>query len=342
MPASRSKSSKTPESVPSQGDPDRKRVLNVLAQRRYRQKRRERIAALEAEASRSTSSQDDQVTHPHEPSLDAQHSDPDAPEPIQMYTETVEEVTYDFPEALPSLDFDHDPFDLSLMEFTQLPSPLPSIPSPQPLQLSLPLDGAVLSIPILGAIRAFASIAMAFDVAAHVWDPSYLHVLSPNMPAVTSLPANLHPVPAQLTIPHHPLLDCLPWPTVREKLICMLSMPSAFRPPVAKEEEDGAEPCWSLPSFAASPRSASIDSGIKQSTAIVQLVQDLDDLKDGGGVRVHGNTTTWCEGNELTEEAWEIGAAFYRKWWWCLDQRIVELSNRRRRERGLPRLKMIR
>lgn len=50
MPADRRKKTKTPEHVPDAGDPDRKRVLNVLAQRRYRQKRRERIAALEAQA----------------------------------------------------------------------------------------------------------------------------------------------------------------------------------------------------------------------------------------------------------------------------------------------------
>lgn len=36
MPAEKRRKSKTPENVPQLGDPDRKRVLNVLAQRRYR------------------------------------------------------------------------------------------------------------------------------------------------------------------------------------------------------------------------------------------------------------------------------------------------------------------
>jgi hypothetical protein len=36
MPADRRKKPETPEEVPNAGDPDRKRVLNVLAQRRYR------------------------------------------------------------------------------------------------------------------------------------------------------------------------------------------------------------------------------------------------------------------------------------------------------------------
>lgn len=36
MPAERRKKTQIPERVPTAGDPDRKRVLNVLAQRRYR------------------------------------------------------------------------------------------------------------------------------------------------------------------------------------------------------------------------------------------------------------------------------------------------------------------
>jgi hypothetical protein len=55
---------------------------------------------------------------------------------------------------------------------------------------------------------------------------------------------------------------------------------------------------------------------------------------------VHGNSTAWAEGNELREDAWEIGEVFCGKWWWCLEREVVEASNRRRRERGLPRLRM--
>jgi hypothetical protein len=36
MPVDRRMKTKTPEEIPGAGDPDRKRVLNVLAQRRYR------------------------------------------------------------------------------------------------------------------------------------------------------------------------------------------------------------------------------------------------------------------------------------------------------------------
>ena len=116
----------------------------------------------------------------------------------------------------------------------------------------------------------------------------------------------------------------------------MFSMPSVFRPPVAQEEDDE---CFQAPD--ANHDTGPTGGGIKQSKAVIQLMLDLEGVQDSEGLRVHGNTTSWSNGNELTEDAWEIGDTFYRKWWWCLDQRVVEMSNRRRRERGLPRLKMI-
>lgn len=105
----------------------------------------------------------------------------------------------------------------------------------------------------------------------------------------------------------------------------MLAMPSKFRPPVAQEDSNDDE------QFPQQP--------IKQTKAIMQLIQDIDENEDGLGIRVHGNGTTWAQGNELVEDAWEIGDLFYKKWWWCLDGKIVEASNRRRRERGLPKLR---
>ena len=68
----------------------------------------------------------------------------------------------------------------------------------------------------------------------------------------------------------------------------------------------------------------------------MQLVNDLDDSTDG--VRIHGNMVGWNLGNELEEEAWEIGEVFYRNYWWCLDSKIIASTNRRRRARGLKPL----
>lgn len=44
-PMGKKKKTKTPKEVPELGDPDRKRVLNVLAQRRYRERRKAKFAA---------------------------------------------------------------------------------------------------------------------------------------------------------------------------------------------------------------------------------------------------------------------------------------------------------
>lgn len=182
------------------------------------------------------------------------------------------------------------------------------------------------------------SIANALGLCnENLWNPSYKHV----MPACASypifLPENLRPVPAQLVIPHHPTLDILPWPTMRQKLILMLALPSKMRPLIAREDDDDATQTFGTwPIFDQSCGSTAAG----QSKAIIQLVQDVDDLQDGGGLRVHGNSVVLGEGNEFVEEVWEVGESFYRKWWFCLDQKIIDQSNNRRKERGLGRLKL--
>jgi hypothetical protein len=71
---------------------------------------------------------------------------------------------------------------------------------------------------------------------------------------------------------------------------------------------------------------------------IVQILEDLDDY--GDGLRVHGNTAGWGDGSELAEESWEIGGTFYKNWYWAIDSKVIELSNRKRRERGLGPLRI--
>lgn len=181
---------------------------------------------------------------------------------------------------------------------------------------TFPLSGdAQLEVPILSAMRAFCSIATTLNIMNVVWDLNYLHVL-PALPA-PNLPWNLQPTPAQLTIPHHPIIDAMPWPSVREKLICVLSLQSMCRPPVAQEDD----PC-----------------GSGQANAIQQLMYDLDDLSDGA--RVYGNVVGWNDCSELAEDAWEMGECFYRNWWFCIDADAVMSSNRWRRKRGVGALKL--
>jgi hypothetical protein len=205
-------------------------------------------------------------------------------------------------------------------------------PTSSTFSFPMTADGGILTIPIMSMVKAFMGIATALNISDNLWDPSYMHVMPFSTSIDPSLPANLRPIPAQLIIPHHPALDLLPWPTMREKLICMLAMPSKLRPPVAREEDD--EGRWpSVSGFGTS-------SSASQSKAITQLVQDVDDFQDGGGLIVHGNSVAWGQGNEYVEEVWEVGESFYRKWWFCIDEKIVAQSNRRREERGLGRLRL--
>jgi hypothetical protein len=97
----------------------------------------------------------------------------------------------------------------------------------------------------------------------------------------------------------------------------MLALPSAMRPPIAQDENVASQ---------------------GQGKAVMRLVQDLDDFKEG--IRVHGNLAGWGRESELVEEAWEVGECFYRNWWWCLDEKIITMANRWRRERGEGVLKM--
>lgn len=110
-----------------------------------------------------------------------------------------------------------------------------------------------------------------------------------------------------------------------------------MRPLIAREDDDdGTQTLGTWPIFDQS--SGSIAAG--QSKAIIQLIQDVDDFQDGGGLRVHGNSVVLGEGNEFVEEVWEVGESFYRKWWFCIDQKIIDQSNKRRKERGLGRLRL--
>ena len=72
--------------------------------------------------------------------------------------------------------------------------------------------------------------------------------------------------------------------------------------------------------------------------AIQRIMSDLDDFS--AGCRVHGNAAGWDSSNEMVEESFEIGDAFFRNWWWCLDARVLSMTNRWRRERGVGGLRL--
>jgi hypothetical protein len=95
-------------------------------------------------------------------------------------------------------------------------------------------------------------------------------------------PPALHPTPLQLTTPHLPYIDLLPFPSVRNNLLLAGSLVSA-----------------------------------------PEIWADFT----SGDIRVWGSTPWEPTG-------WEIGERFARKWWWVLDQGVVEKGNFWRGVRG--------
>jgi hypothetical protein len=191
-----------------------------------------------------------------------------------------------------------------------LPSPASMSPNLVPLlqdyqtaTTSFP-DTYLLPIPALGLLRACLTIAKRLGIAMQLWDctsvsPFYVgpspakgncSETSANRGIgglgididITSLPKNLQPTRTQCLLPHHPLLDVLPWPSVRDKLIMYFAQPEGLRP---------------------------ADLGMEQ------LVGDLEDEAEGVVVRA-GQTEPW------DVESWEVGKALEKRWWFVLDSKV--------------------
>ncbi|KAI0537999.1 hypothetical protein GGR58DRAFT_321651 [Xylaria digitata] len=116
------------------------------------------------------------------------------------------------------------------------------------------------------------------------------------------LPQTWRPTVSQSSIPHHPVIDLLPWPNVRDRIILLMGLPDEARPPAL-----------------AGP------------LAIAQLAYDLEDAAEG--VRIWGDDP--CE---LT--AWEVGQVLFERWWFIFDRQVFDQSNYWRRLRGAATLCM--
>ena len=163
-------------------------------------------------------------------------------------------------------------------------------------------DSYLLPVSELTLLRAFGRIAKRLGCAGSIWE---LEATSPfyNAPdAAKQLPANLQPTASQATVPHHPVLDLLPWPRVRDRIIGVLSLPEAARPPAAAGE-----------------------------LALIQFSYDMEDGAEG--MRVWG-------GDIYDPAAWEVGQVFFQQWWFIFDRQVIERSNYWRRLRGAPELSL--
>ncbi|CAI4210628.1 unnamed protein product [Parascedosporium putredinis] len=52
-------------------------------------------------------------------------------------------------------------------------------------------------------------------------------------PPTEQLPECWRPTPSQMLVAHHPFIDFLPWPGVRERMLAVMSLPPEARPPNA-------------------------------------------------------------------------------------------------------------
>lgn len=197
-------------------------------------------------------------------------------------------------------------------------------------------DDRVLEVPSLTLLNAAMKVAQRLNVSNLIWDLSAISPFYQNssasspssissQPSFTThsqgseslsasshesvaplrnfdaLPPHLRPTTTQRLIPHHPILDLLPWPSTRNKLIQVFSLPAEVRPRSAQDP-----------------------------MALLRLVHDLED--DGGeGVRINGR-------DPFEPHAWEIGQIMLERWWWAFEIGVVESSNRARANRGEKRL----
>lgn len=166
-------------------------------------------------------------------------------------------------------------------------------------------DSYLLPVCELSTLKAFLRIAnrIAGDKSS-LWDINATSAFATpgSAPPTSHLPRTWQPTRAQLLIPHHPLLDFLPWPSVREKIIQLFSLPEDMRPPAAQ-----------------SP------------TALVQFSYDLEDGAEG--VRIWG-------GDPYDPANWEVGQVLFERWWFIFDSQVIEQSNSWRGMRGAAKLRI--
>lgn len=163
-------------------------------------------------------------------------------------------------------------------------------------------DSYLLPVNELKLMRAALRVADRLN-AQSLWDltASSPFNLGTNPPA-DQLPLAWQPTTSQLLVPHHPVIDLLPWPSCRDRILDVLSLPDDARPPTAR----GA-------------------------LALVNFIYDLEDSAEG--IRIWGS-------DPYDEKGWEVGQVVFERWWFIFDRDVVERSNHWRRLRGAPVLRI--
>ncbi|KAH7075005.1 hypothetical protein FB567DRAFT_182189 [Paraphoma chrysanthemicola] len=325
----------SPQEITIPQGPDRRRMLNVIAQRRYRQRKRERLQSLESKLSAMLGGTNAayatgsglQPQYQMQPLLLGEGT-PVTPDDsfrdlnqnlITGVSDTActclgpHELGCKGSEASSSPGESHaDVNTIWAYGYTsrsatwtsdaQLCAELQDL---ETLQFTFPSDRAM-DIPTLKTMDMSLRVASMLGLTDEFLDLTVFRVFDTSRLTIPleDLPENLRPTEAQLLLPHNPVVDVLPWPSLRTKLVCLFNQPDHLRPPIARGP-----------------------------MAIMGLIQGLDDESEGARV-------TSLSGNGYNEKSWEVGQAVFKDWWWALDPEIVSNSNRLRRLRGAPKLQL--
>ena len=229
---------------------------------------------------------------------------------VSTYLEDID-MSVDFDDILDDafLNPDHalNPSDLLSPQSNQhlMHSPPSSVPS-----TSFP-DSYLLPMPELTLLRAFLRIATRLN-AHTLWDMAANSPFNTgDGPSPSVLPPTWQPTASQLTMPHHPVVDLLPWPGVRDRMIGIMSLTDA--------DNDG---------ISVTPPTVMRDGSIP---ALLNFIYDVEDGAEG--MRIWGS-------DPYDGDCWEVGQVVFERWWFIFDRAVVERSNYWRRLRGAEPLRM--
>ena len=263
---------------------ERKRLLGLLAQRRYRHRRKTQLKSPFTGEGQLTGATYDQIE-------DAAVSN-SGRSPIQAEPEPTldSEDWLDFDALLDgtsSLDQEYSQVSLNFSDERGIYMPA--------------LDIVKAHITILTTILKSVDINPVVD---SIWNPFARSPFEGRRARILGVPDHYHPTEAQITKPHHPVFDLLPWPTARNKMLLILSLPMESRPKVAQDSPENV---------------------------VMKFKFDIMDATEG--VRIHGF-------DAFDAQSWEIGQKVFDGWWWAFDMDIIRNSDVHRQRRGAEKLKL--
>ncbi|KAF6815454.1 hypothetical protein CSOJ01_03537 [Colletotrichum sojae] len=164
-------------------------------------------------------------------------------------------------------------------------------------------DSYLLPMSDLKVLKGLLRVATRLGSYSVMWDPA---ANSPfNLGTGTAaelLPLTWRPTATQVLTPHHPIMDFLPWPGVRDRIISVFNLPDPARPPAARG-----------------------------TLGLVNFAYDLEDSAEGA--RIWG-------ADPYDASTWEVGQVLFERWWFLFDRSVIEQSNGWRQARGATPLQL--